>query len=95
MFRCCTLRHIDSVMGLDLPVAIALSVTVIAVCIILGVSMPFFYQFDFFWAKKDFMDLIKFVMFTLVSRDCVPFCKYIKLHKYPDNQGTYDKLNQI
>ena len=24
------------------------------------------------------LDLVEFVMCTLVSRDCVPFCKYIK-----------------
>ena len=40
-------------------------------------------------------DLVKFVMYTLVSRDCVPFCKAIKRHVYPENQGTHDKLNQI
>ena len=41
------------------------------------------------------MDLVKFVMCTLVSRDCVPFCKYIKRHMYPGYQGTHHKLNQI
>ena len=40
-------------------------------------------------------DLIKLVMHTLVSRDCVPFCKYIKRHVYLRNQGTHDKLNEI
>ena len=30
-----------------------------------------------------FMDLIKFVMCTLVSRDYVSFCKYVKHHVYP------------
>ena len=39
--------------------------------------------------------MVKFVMCTLVSRDCVPFCKYVKRHMYPGNQGTLDKLNQI
>ena len=34
-------------------------------------------------------------MCTLVSRDYLPFCKYIKRHVYPENQNTYDKLNQI
>ena len=40
-------------------------------------------------------DLVKFDISTLVSRDCVPFCKYIKRYLYPRNQGTHDKLNQI
>ena len=40
-------------------------------------------------------DLVKFVMCTQVSRDCVPFCKYKKRHVNPGNQSTYDKLNQI
>ena len=40
-------------------------------------------------------DLLKFVMCTLVSRDSVPFFKYIKRHVYSGNQGTHDKLNQI
>ena len=34
-------------------------------------------------------------MCILVSKDFVPFCKYIKRHLYPGNQGTHDKLNQI
>ena len=33
-------------------------------------------------------DLVKFVMFTLVSRDFVPVCKYVKRYVYPENQGT-------
>jgi len=37
--KCCTLRHIDSVMGLDLPIAIALSVSVIIICIVLGITI--------------------------------------------------------
>ena len=45
--------------------------------------------------KLKLSDLVKFVMYTLVSRDCVPFFSYIKLHMYPKNQGTYDKLDQI
>ena len=45
------------------------------------------------WYHKT--DLVKFVMCTLVSRDYVPFCKYIKRHLYPGKQGTHDKLNQI
>ena len=40
-------------------------------------------------------DLVKFVMCTLVSRDSVLFCKYLKRHVYPGNQDTHDKLNQI
>ena len=43
----------------------------------------------------DFSDLVEFVMCTLISRECVPFCKYIKRHVYPGNQGTHDRLNQI
>ena len=31
-----------------------------------------------FQIKVIFSDLVKFVMCSLVSRDCVPFCKYIK-----------------
>ena len=38
---------------------------------------------------------MKFVMCTLVSRDSMPFCKYVKRHVYPGDQGTRDKLNQI
>ena len=45
--------------------------------------------------KVDDTDLLKFVMCTLVSRDSVPFFKYIKRHVYPRNQDTYDKVNQI
>ena len=41
------------------------------------------------------LDLVKFVMCNLVSRDCIPFCKYTKRHVYPRHQGTHDKLNQI
>ena len=41
------------------------------------------------------LDLIKFVMCTLVSRDCVPFSKFIEHHVYPGIKGTQDKLNQI
>ena len=40
-------------------------------------------------------DLVKFVMCTLVSRDCLRFCYYIKHHLYPGNQGTHDKLDQM
>ena len=29
---------------------------------------------------------------TLVSRNCVPFCKCIKRHVYPGNQVTHDDL---
>ena len=38
---------------------------------------------------------LSFVMCTLIFRDCVLFCNYIKRHVYPGNQGTHDKLNQI
>ena len=41
------------------------------------------------------LNLVRFVMCTLVSRDCVPFCKYIKRHVYPRTQDTHDKLNKI
>ena len=41
------------------------------------------------------LDLVKFAMCALVSRDCVPFCKYIKRHVFSGNQGTHDKPNQI
>ena len=37
-------------------------------------------------------DLVKFVMRSRVSRDCIPFCKYIRRHVYPGHQGTHDKL---
>ena len=39
------------------------------------------------------MDLVRFVLCTLVSRDCVPFCKYIKHHVYPRIQDIYDKFS--
>ena len=39
-------------------------------------------------------DLVKFVMCTLVSKDCIPFCEYIKCYVYPGNQGTHSELNQ-
>ena len=38
------------------------------------------------------MDLVKFVMCTLVFRHCVLFCNYIKRHVYSVNQGTHNKL---
>ena len=41
------------------------------------------------------MDLVKFDMYTLVSRDYAPFCKYMIRYVYPGNQGTHDKLDQI
>ena len=48
------------------------------------------------WTSNSvFLDLVKFVMCTIVSRDCLCFCQYIKRHLYPGNQGTHDKLNQI
>ena len=31
----------------------------------------------------------------MVKLVCLAFCKYVKRHVYPVNQGTYDKLNQI
>ena len=34
-------------------------------------------------------------MCTLVSRDCVPFCRHMKHHVYPGDQGTHNKLDQI
>ena len=40
-------------------------------------------------------ELVKFTMCILVSRDCVPFCKYTKCHVYPGDQDIHDKLNQI
>ena len=39
----------------------------------------------------DYMDLVKFVMYTLVSRDCIAFSQSIKHHVYPGNQGTHDR----
>ena len=42
-----------------------------------------------------FSDLVKFVMCTQVSKDCVPFCNCIEGHVYPGFQGTHDKLDQI
>ena len=41
------------------------------------------------------LDLVKFVMCSLVSRDCAPLFKYIKRHVYPGNHITHDKLNQF
>ena len=43
----------------------------------------------------EILDLVKFVMCTLVSRDFVPCCKYMKRQVYLGNQGTHDKLNQM
>ena len=28
----------------------------------------------------EISDVVKFVMCSLVSRDCIPFCKYVKRH---------------
>ena len=50
---------------------------------------------EFYGSFNDFLDLVKIVMCTLVSSDCVTFCKYIKRHVYPRNHGTHAKLNQI
>ena len=44
------------------------------------------------FAYWQILDLVKFVMCALVSRDCVPFSKNIKRYVYPGNQGTHDKL---
>ena len=35
-------------------------------------------------------DLGRFFMCTLVSRDRIPFSKYVKYHVYPGHQGTND-----
>ena len=51
--------------------------------------------FNLMLRTSKFLDLVKFVMCTLVSRDRVPFLKYIKRHVCPGTQGTHDKLNQI
>ena len=40
-------------------------------------------------------DLVQFVMRTLVSRDFVPFCKYIKRQMYLGNQAKHAKLYKI
>ena len=32
---------------------------------------------------REDSDLVRLVICTLVSRNCVPFCKYIKRHVYP------------
>ena len=32
--------------------------------------------------------MVRFAMCTLVSRDSVPFCMYMKRYVYPENQGT-------
>ena len=45
--------------------------------------------------KSNNLDIAKFFMCTLVSRDCVPFCKFIKCHVYPEDKGTHDKLKEI
>ena len=39
------------------------------------------------------MDLVELAMCNLVSGDSLPFCKNIKRHVYPGNQGTQNKLN--
>ena len=41
------------------------------------------------------MDLVKFVMNTLVSRVHMKFYILKKGYIVPENQGTHDKLNQI
>ena len=44
---------------------------------------------------NDLLDLVKFVMCTLVSRVYMTFYILTKGYTFPRNQGTYDKLNQI
>ena len=44
---------------------------------------------------EEISDLVKFVMCTKVSSNCVHFSRYIKRHVYSGNQGTQDKLKQI
>ena len=41
------------------------------------------------------LDLVKFVMCTLVSRADMTFYILIKMHTVPEHKGTHDKLNQI
>ena len=45
--------------------------------------------------QRNRVDKVQFVMCTLLSKEGIPFCKYIKRHVYPKNQGTHDKLNQM
>ena len=42
-----------------------------------------------------FLDLVNFVVCTLVSRDCVHVYDNMKCPLYPGNQGTHEKLIQI
>ena len=43
----------------------------------------------------EILDLVKFVMCTLVSRVHLTFYMITKGHTVPGNHGTHDKLNQI
>ena len=47
------------------------------------------------FGRINFLDLVKFVMCTLVSSYCVPFCKYTKHYMYLGFQSTHDNLNKI
>ena len=42
---------------------------------------------------KQNSDLVKYVMCTLASKDCVPFCKHLKRHVHTGIQGTHAELN--
>ena len=37
--QCCQLRHVDSILGLDLKIAMIISLVVIGLCVILGVTV--------------------------------------------------------
>lgn len=37
--KCCPVIHIDSVLGIDITIAMAISITVILLCLILGITM--------------------------------------------------------
>ena len=58
------------------------------------------YFVEYFFSFKlhlipTFLDLVKFVMCTMVSRVHMTFDILTKGYIVPGNQGTYDKLNQI
>ena len=43
----------------------------------------------------QFLDLVRYVICTLVSRIHMPFHILTEGYTFPGNQGTHDKLNQI
>ena len=73
----------------------------IQVCTFLGSEILYYPVFTYVCMSQspsilvEKLDIIKFVLYTLISRDCVPICKYTKCYVYPKNQGTHDKLIQF